>query len=346
MTLFSHLQHPGVTGGHGAVHTYLSGVKMNNASAMPEGNISIDQKAAEYIGADTRFSSMQFTVGSNAMNRLSWTRNGVAIPPQNNPYTIFNKLFRQEAAADRQALKKHYNESDSILDAVRLHAAQLQKKVSRDDRLKLDEYFTSIRELEKKLDMRKQWVDRPKAKAELKMPYKALKYSDKITLMYDLMLVAMQTDSSRVFTLGISEYPGGKDGSGLAVSKGYHDLTHHGKSPQYLKELTAIETFHVAQFSRFLGKIKNLKEADGSSFLDNTNLLFGSGMGNASSHRNDNLPLILAGGGFKHGEHKNYGGKGYQMPACNLYLSILQQMGFECDSFGTSSGTLKGLATL
>jgi hypothetical protein len=157
------------------------------------------------------------------------------------------------------------------------------------------------------------------------------------------MTLALQTDSTRVISIAFTEL--GKENGGLAgVSRGYHTLSHHGQVKDAIDELSIIEKFHIEQYSRFLGKLKEVKEADGKTLLDNTMALLGSGMSNANSHSNRDLPVLLAGGGFKHGQHLHFARNGKQStPLCNLYLSMLQNFGLEIDTFNTASGTLSGL---
>ena len=166
---------------------------------------------------------------------------------------------------------------------------------------------------------------------------------DEIPLYFDLMKLALQTDSTRILSYNIV---GWKGTSGLSgVTKGYHDITHHGKDPDKLRQLEIIELFYTTQLARFLESLKTFNVVPDESLLDKTMVLFGSGMGNASSHSCRDLPLLLAGGGFKHGEHKDYPKVGNsQTPACNLYLSMLQRFGMEIDHFGSSTGTLEGLS--
>ena len=160
------------------------------------------------------------------------------------------------------------------------------------------------------------------------------------------MTLALQTDSTRVISLAFTNL--GKENGGLSgVNQGYHTLSHHGQVQAAIDELSIIESFHVAQFSRFLGKLKQVVEPNGKSLLDSTMTLLGSGMSNANSHSNRDLPVLLAGGGFKHGQHLHFARSGKQStPLCNLYLSMLQNFGLEVDHFNTSSGTLTGLETI
>lgn len=341
MTVFSHLDHPGVKGGHEAVHTFLSGIMSDESKGMPERNITMDQKAAEYIGAETRFASLQVGIGGGG---LSWTRNGVAIPPITKLQTLFDALFLETTQSKRRRLSESYELNGSILDVVKDDATALRKRISRSDVEKLDEYFTSVREVEKRLAQSQSWLDTPKPKVDYRMPQPTPEdFYSEVPVFYDLMRLALETDSTRVISCGIDGWSGD---SGLpGVTQGYHFLTHHGQDSNRLKELSIIENFHTTQFARFVESLKRSQASSDSSLLDKTMVLLGSGMGNASSHSNRDLPLVLAGGGFQHGEHKDYPKQGNrQTPACNLYVSMLQKFGMEIDQFGTSSGSLEGLS--
>ncbi len=339
-TVFSGLDHPGISGGHQATHTFLSGIRSNQAKQYPEGNITIDQKAAEHVGAQTRYQSMQLGIGGGG---VSWSRNGVEIPTIDRLQTMFDALFEETPQSKRTRQAGTYAVNRSILDVVGEDAAALKKRVSAGDSTKLDEYFTSIREVEKRLEQSAAWLNKPKAKTNFKLPKTPpTSFTDQVALFYDLMKLALQTDSTRVISMAIH---GWKGDSGLSgVTKGYHDLSHHGRDEAKLNQLGIIERFHTAQLARFLGSLKEAQADDDASLLDQTMVLFGSGLGNASSHSNRELPLLLAGGGFQHGQHKAYpADSGVKTPACNLYLSMLQRFGVESDRFGTSTGTLAEL---
>ncbi|WP_236624132.1 DUF1552 domain-containing protein [Rhodopirellula baltica] len=339
-TVFSGLDHPGISGGHQATHTFLSGIRSNQAKQYPEGNVTIDQKAAEHVGAQTRYQSMQLGIGGGG---VSWSRNGVEIPTIDRLQTMFDALFEETPQSKRTRQAGTYAVNRSILDVVGEDAAALKKRVSAGDSSKLDEYFTSIREVEKRLEQSAAWLNKPKAKTNFKLPKTPpTSFTDQVALFCDLMKLALQTDSTRVISMAIH---GWKGDSGLSgVTKGYHDLSHHGRDEAKLNQLGIIERFHTAQLARFLGSLKETQAADDASLLDRTMVLFGSGLGNASSHSNRELPLLLAGGGFQHGEHKAYpADSGSKTPACNLYLSMLQRFGVASDRFGTSTGTLEGL---
>ena len=346
-TVFSGLDH-GVNaqGGHGGVHAYLSGVLSKNSAGMPEANISIDQKAAQLVGSQTRYSSLQLASGNDPNNRISWSASGVAVPPLTDVETIYNLLFQRVDPKLRDSTQAKLAARASILDLVKTDADYLKRKVGPRDRRKLDRYFDSVRSVEKKLTQSSQWLDKPKPVVDYRLPADAnrLDFVDRVPLYYDLMSLALQTDSTRVITLGLADI--GANYGGFEISRGYHQLTHHGKVPEYITELSVIEQFHMEQLARFLTQLIDVEEPNGKTLLDNSMVLFGSGMGNASSHSNKNLPLILAGGGFRHGEHKQYfkdDMKKVSSPAGSLFVSMLQRFGVEADRFGTATGTLAGL---
>lgn len=341
-TLFSHLDH-GLKGGHFAVHTYLTGVKAAEARGMAEGGISLDQRAAEFVGSRTRFPSL--TIGSdNGLHggcRMSWTRTGTRVPPIAGPRELFRALFVEDNAEARRRAADRIQLQESILDAVQEDAGALGRRLSRTDRDKLDEYFTSIRDVETKLGFDRQWQNVPKPEAPIPEPEDRGLTRD-LPALYDLIALALQTDSTRVATLEIAS---GFTASDLGIRKGYHALSHHGKLQENIDLLVQIELYQMEQFARFLEKMRGIREtgSDGT-LLDHTMVLFGSGMGNANSHTNTDLPIILAGGGFRHGEHKQYPEEARRrVPLCNLYLSMLQRFGVETDRFSTSTGTLTGL---
>jgi len=344
LTIFSSLDHPGVKGGHGATHTFLSGIRSELAAAQPEGNISVDQKAVEFVGSNTRFPSIQMNTGGGSYGGgISWSRNGVTIPPVPDMQALFDALFVETPESQKARLAESYKLNTSILDVVREDAQSLKKHLSKNDLNKLDEYFTSVREVEKRLSMSEAWLNKAKPAVDYKLPNPIpTTLRDEVPLYFDLMKLALQTDSTRIMTYNIVGWSGGSGLSG--VTKGYHDLTHHGKDPDKLRQLAIIERFYGLQFARFLEELKSLQASSDESLLDKTMVLFGSGLGNASSHSNRNLPLLLAGGGFKHGEHRDYPKSGgEQTPACNLYLTMLQKFGMEIDQFNTSSGALDGI---
>jgi Protein of unknown function (DUF1552) len=342
LTLFSHLDHS-LKGGHFAVHTFLTGVKSAEAKATPEGGISLDQRAAEFVGSQTRFPSLAIGSedGLHGGCMMSWTRSGTRIPPIKGPRELFRLLFVEDDSRAKQRAADRIALHGSILDAVLGDANSLARRLNKPDGQKLDEYLSSVRDVEVKLDLDRHWQKIPKPKVELKEPEDQGLTRD-LPAIYDLIALALQTDSTRVATLEIG---GSFAASDLGIREGYHNLSHHGQVQAKIDLLVQIELYQMQQFARFLDKLKTIREPQTSgTLLDSTMVLLGSGMGNANSHINTDLPIILTGGGFKHGEHKEYPAEPRRrVPLCNLYLSMLQRFGVETDRFSASTGTLSGL---
>ena len=340
VTVFSNLDHD-VRGGHAANHTLLSGVKSTERAGYPDGNITVDQRAAELVGHQTRFPSLVFW-----REGMTYTRTGVRVPAVKKPSDAFRLMFVDDSDEQKRFNRASVESSGSILDVVLEDARSLQKVLGKDDRNKLEEYFASIRETEKKLELAKGWTERPKPKVE-DAAMKKVADGDRdenigdnlVEVWLDLMFLALQTDSTRVVSMSVENGSWGLDG----VTSSYHTLSHHGQRVDSLKQLAIIENHLMKNFARFIDRLKTTKQADGSSMLDSTQVLFGSGMGSGSRHSNDNLPLILAGGGWKHGQHIDGQRK---QPLCNLYLSMLQRMGAEQDYFNRSNSTLSGLDSI
>jgi hypothetical protein len=335
LTVFSHLDH-GLKGGHHAVHTFLTGENAADARAMPDGGISLDQRAAEFIGSRTRFPAL--TIGSpdglHGGCQMSWTRSGTRVPPIPGPRELFRALFVDNSATAKRMASDRIRFRRSILDAVLGEAKSLGRRLNTNDRNKLEEYFTSIRDVESKLTLDEQWQKVPKPEAPFEEPVNQGLAQD-LPLIYDLVALALQTDSTRVATLEVGGSFAARD---IGVDKDYHALSHHGMLQSNIDLLMKIELYQIQQFARFLDQLQ------AKSLLNSTMTLFGSGMGNANSHTNNDLPIVLAGGGFKHGEHKVYPSeKQKRVPLCNLYVSLLQQFGVDTDSFGNSTSTLTGL---
>ena len=344
-TVFSGLDH-NLSGGHNATKFFLSGIPTNQSKGFAEANISIDQKASDHVGGKTRYSSLTLDTDRGNEHTLSWTRNGNNIQPVRSLEKLYQMLFRKDDLNSRKQKERNWADKKSILDLAKAQASNFQKGLGKEDTEKLDQYFTSVREFEKRIEQSTQWLDREKPSTSYNLPGRAdsLTLRDKTPLFYDLMALALQTDSTRVISLAFTNL--GKENGGLSgITHGYHTLSHHGQVQEAIDELSIIESFHVEQYSRFLGKLKEVKEPNGMTLLDNTMALLGSGMSNANSHSNRDLPILLAGGGFKHGQHLHFARHGKQStPLCNLYLSMLQNFGIEAEKFNTSSGTLTGLS--
>jgi hypothetical protein len=340
-TLFSGLDH-GHKGGHFAIHSYLSGVRTMDAKGMPEGNITIDQRAAETVGGATRFPSLAIGSedGIHGGCLMSWTRSGTRVPPIPGPQELFRKLFVTTSAADVARSRDRIELQGSILDAVNADAKALQRHLGKRDQEKLDEYFTSVRDVEKQLELSKQWSKVPKPAPGIPEPTNTGFVSD-LPVLYDLIALALQTDSTRIATLEIA---GGFEASAFGLRKEYHALSHHGQVQENIDGLLKLEQYQMEQFARFLAKLKSIEDGDGT-LLEHSMVLFGSGMANANAHTNVNLPIVLAGGGFKHGEHRAYPMTGlHRQPLCNLYVTLLQRFGVEVDRFGIGTGRLANFA--
>ncbi|MEM9941889.1 MAG: DUF1552 domain-containing protein [Planctomycetota bacterium] len=343
-SVFSNLDHS-IKGGHYAVHSFLSGVKYSQAASMPSGNITLDQRAAEVLGPQTRFPSL--TVGStdglHGGCQMSWTRSGVRVPPISGPKELFRKLFLNDSPTQKASAVDNFHLHGSILDAALEDAHSLSRKLNQRDKTKLDEYFSSVRDIEQRIQQQEKWVLRDKPKAPIAEPTNDNLIED-LPELFDLIALALETDSTRI---GTFEMAGANFRTGiLGLNKGYHAYSHHGQDPKNIEGLVKLELYQMKQLARFLDRLKSTELADGRTLFDETIVLFGSGMGNANSHTNSNLPILLAGGGFRLGEHLSYPTeKQKRIPLCNLYVSILQQLGIEDDTFGTSSGSLNGLET-
>lgn len=335
MTVYRGLDH-GVKGGHFAVHSFLSGVLHSEAQNRPHGNVSIDQYLADEVGFETRFPSL--TVGSeggiHGGCQIAWTKSGVRVPPVTGPADLFEKLFVNDSQ-ERQARRAQENQvQGSILDSVLGEANRLARQVNTEDKDKLDEYLTSVRDVEKRLELRKRWANLPKPKAPFEKPSNRNPVQD-LPLMYELIALALQTDSTRIATLEIG---GDFLPQDLGIKKSYHGLSHHGNDPEAIADLLTLEKYQVQEFGKFVTRLSKMQDGD-KTLLDNTAVLFGSGMSDANSHKNTDLPIILAGGGYKHGEFREVPREGInKVPLCNLFVDIAQRMGVEIDSFGSSTG--------
>ena len=339
-TLIQGLDHD-TKGGHFGIHSFLSGVKQNEASSMINGNVTIDQFAAEHVVGQTRFPSL--TVGSlegiHGGCQLSWTRTGTRVPPIPGPEQLFKKLFvdvtekGKDSATDRFALHK------SILDVVREQAHDLERSLNQRDKNKLDEYFTSVRDVEKRISRQQRWIDVPKPEAMIKQPQNRNMVED-LPLLYDLIVMALQTNTTKIATLEIG---GDFNPVDLGVRGGYHSLSHHGQLQSRIDALITLETYQIEQFVRFVKKLAVTLD-DTGPLINTTTVLFGSGMGDANSHTNRNLPIILAGGDFSHGRFLAFDTRHpHRPPLANLFVTMLQKFGVESDSFAKSTGTLRGL---
>ncbi|MCB1232943.1 MAG: DUF1552 domain-containing protein [Verrucomicrobiae bacterium] len=332
-SVFSHLDH-GINGGHSGTHAFLSGVRSTEATAMPDGNITLDQYLGELSAGQTRFPVLNTSAGSNngGACELSWTRSGVLVPAIQQVSRVFKLLFVDEGPEAASQLSDRYDRQGSILDAVQSQAKAMDQRLTKRDREKLDEYFTSIREVESAIQREQAWVHRPRPGVEMKEPEDGT-VTEQLPILFDLIALALETDSTRVATI---EVPGAFDTRGVGLEpKGYHAYSHHGKDPGLMKGMRKIEAYQMQQLARFIETLEK------RGLLDSTQVLFGSGMGDGSAHTNSDLPVLLAGGEHRHGGHVVLPEeKSKRVPLSNLYLAIAQQFGAETDRFGHSTGTL------
>ena len=336
LNVYSNLDH-GNTGGHQGVPVFLSGVQTHLAGHFPEGNISMDQKAANFVGSATRFPSLTLQV--NEANLISITRTGVQVPSLDLG-RAYKAMFVDQDAKDRAAIRGQFGRHGSILDAVLDEAKSVDKKLGRRDQEKLAEYLEAVRVLEKKIVQQEPWVDRPKPAPGVPEPPQGKGTEKDLKAMMELIALAIQTDSTRAITLA-SGFVNGDFG----LSGGYHGFSHHGQREFEVGALKKIESHQVAMMAYLIDLLKAQPDPlNGGTLFDHTMILYGCGMA-TGEHSNKNMPLILAGGGFKLGEHKGFpADKNTRVPAANLLLSMLQNFGLEIDRFGTSTGTLTGLA--
>ena len=340
---FSGMSHPSVDGNHHAGQCFLTGAPHPGQPTF-RNSLSLDQLVAEKIGLDTRFPSLAVSVrkGEHYADSIAVSRSGVVLPSETSAERLYRRLFVAGTADEKAATMRRIEAGGSVLDLILDKAKRLEKSTAPQDRDRLDQYFQSVRELEGRLQRNIEWENRPKPKVDSPQPKDIADANEVIArskLMFDLIRLALQTDSTRVATLSLSTFsvvphvPGVKNET--------HGLTHHGNEPDKIAELRKIEEAQMAAFASLLQILRDTTET-GGTLLDHTQVLYGSCLGNANSHSNQNLPLILAGGGFKHGGHHRFDEQNNK-PLSNLFVSMLQRLGIEVDKFASSTGTISGM---
>ncbi len=355
-TIISGLSHPNTGGGgHKAEAVILTGAPYPDYSHNLKNTISVDQAFAAQFRGETRYESLALTTQGQS---LSVTANGVSIPAVASPSAVFKKLFLAATPAEMDAEMRRIDEGRSMLDFVGERAKSLNSRISSADRQRVEEYFESVRDVERQLQMAREWVNRPKPKAvgsEPKDISDNQQQKAKFQLMIDMIHLALVTDSTRAVS--------------LMTFGMHHDLSHHGKEPKKLAACRQVEVELIQAFAGLLTKLKSAQEG-GSTLLDSTMVMMTSNLRDGNTHWTYNLPAILAGGGFRHGQHlafnrpyleevkqeinpapdtKNQPGKKIplmgmdQQPLCNLYTSMLQKGGVEIERFSTATGPLEGL---
>ncbi len=343
-TVFSGVSHPNVDGGHPSDISFLTAAP-HPASSSFRNTLSLDQHIAERIGTLTRFPSLTLAVNGGG-RALSWTGTGVAIPPEQSAAEVFNQLFLQGTPEQVATQIRKLDTGRSILDAVADQAKELQRNVGERDRSRLEQYFTSVRDLEHRLQESKGWESRPKPVVSVAAPTdptSPAQYMAKVEVMYDLVRLAFETDSTRAVTLMLNSVgtPVITD-TGTVLTDSYHNLSHHGKADEKLSQLKIIDEGHMKKLAKLFADLKAVREGE-ETLLDRTMILYGSNLGDANAHSTTNIPALFAGGGFRHGQHVSLDPAGGIYPLPNLFVSMLQRMGLEDQKFASSTGVMKGL---
>jgi hypothetical protein len=369
ITPISGMYHPMVLGkAHNCEQVWLTGADVPRDGGAFRNTVSADQLMAEVQGVHTRFASLEMAMEGFS---LAYSRDGIQIPAERNVKSIFERLFGEEKGG-KDVVRRRLNRRGSILDAVMNDADRVKKKLGTEDRNKLDEYLTAVRQVEIQTDRAESWLDVPKPKIDGSQASRFRQKLDNSQVkiyhrtFYDLMVLAFRTDMTRVITCMIGSEANGGAIPDIGISQARHGLSHHNGDPEQLRRLTQCDTFLIEQYSYFLEQLKTQEDSNGS-LLDTTQVLWGSGMSYGHSHGNANLPLILAGGkklGVKNGKHLDYNlphigkynvadanghyklcGRPVDRDAhmSNLLLTMLQRMDVETDKFQDSLGTVSEL---
>jgi len=344
-TVLSGVSHPGVDGSHSSDVSFLTAAPHPGGGGF-RNTISLDQRIAMALGHHTRFPSLTLGVNAKEGRRsLSWTDTGVLIPCENSASEVYRKLFLQGTPEEVEQQMRRLHLGESIMDSLAEQSKGLARTLGAADRERMDQYTTAVREVEQRMVQSRNWNRLPKPKAPLPQPEDPSErsaYMEKSRLMYQMAQLAFATDSTRSITLLLdSNNSPTIQVEGAAISDGYHNLSHHGKNEDKLRQLDAIDRAHMQLLGELFGNLQAAPEA-GASLLDHTTVLYGSNFGDANKHTTDNMPVLVAGGGFRHGQHLAFDqGNNYPLP--NLFVSILQSLGIEADRFASSTGTLRGL---
>jgi hypothetical protein len=331
-TVFSGLSHPGVNGAHKAEACFLTAAPAPTSPGF-RNSVSLDQYAVEKLRPSTRFPYLALATSSAGSTvSLSYTPTGVKIPPYESPNALFTKMFVNSSPEEMKREVNRLQDGHSVLDTVLAQAKRLQGQVSANDRQRLEQYFTSVREVENGLVRAEEWATQPKPNVSVP-PLEDIQnkedFHGRLELLLRLAVLALQTDSTRLMTIKID------------LTGDYHNRSHHGLNPDNLAKLREMEMRELTILRDFVAQLQQSSE-HGGTLLDNSMVLFGSNMGNANMHTTNNLPILLFGGGFKHGSHLAFDHHNNK-PLSNLFVSMLQRLGIEADKFGTSTGTVTGL---
>ena len=347
-SVFSGLSHPDVDGGHSTENCFLTGARGPTRSGF-RNTISLDQFASDALGPVTRFPTLNLGVNLDKANRsLSWTRDGVLLPAEDSAPALFRKIFVQGAPGEVARQLVRLEERGSILDTLLEDAKRFRGRLGVQDKARLDQYLSSVREVEGRLHSVRQWEQRAKPTTALAPPAD-IRDQKLIFKKFDLMLsmarLALESDSTRIITLMVDAFatPVFKLHENEESVSDYHNLSHHGQAPDKLRQLEDADRQQMGLLRKLMKSLADKREGD-ARLLDQTMVLYGSNMGDSNTHVNTNLPVLLAGGGFQHGRHLMFD-REHNTPLCNLFVSMLQRMGVEAERFGSSTGTLTGLTS-
>jgi hypothetical protein len=337
-TVFSGLDHR-APHGHAAWSNFLSGVTPNT--------YSLDQRIADELGQQSRFASIELTAGSGELPKpMSFTRRGVGLPMIQRPSVLYRKLFVSKA--DLARTNYLLRSGQSGLDLLREDAKRLQSVVSRRDKDRLEEYFESFRAVEKRMARQLNALSEPIPETDYRLPaYDPITPNLQIeaeSILYHLMALALETESTRVISLQLDGLGQVFSFDGRTLGAGYHGLSHHGNDPRMIRDLVSIETAHIHCFAGFLQTLQDKKSVRGRSLLEETVVLLGTGTGDASRHSNANLPTLVGGGGFRHGQHVAVDAQRADAPLLgDLYVTLMQRLGMEVDRFSNANRNLNHL---
>ena len=344
-TVFSGISHPDIGGDHASEACFLTSAKHPTRPGF-RNTVSLDVAAAQHVAGATRFPLM--TLGTQDGSPLSYTPTGAGVPALSVPSQIYARMFLAGNKGDVDKELARLKRGKSMLDRMKERLAELNKSVSQIDRQQIADYTEAVRELEKQLVTEEAWVNRPKPKVSEPAPTENFPspFSDRsdsigrARILFQLAKLAVQTDSTRVvsiFIKGMDEKP-----PIAGINEGHHGLTHHGRNPAKIEQLKIVEKLKMAAFKELLVSLRDTKEG-GGSLLDSTQVLIGSNLGDASGHGTTNLPILLAGGGYKHGQHIAGDAKN-NTPLAKLYVNMLQKFGVPADKFGSGNGTITALS--
>jgi hypothetical protein len=345
-TVISGLSHPNARGGHSTENCFLTAARNPTASGF-RNTISLDQFAAESIGHLTRFPTLNLGVNIDKANRsLAWTRDGALIPAEDRPSRLYEKMFVGGSPAEVATQLERLRERGSILDVLDDDARRLSRRIGVADRQRLEQYLTSIRELEERLQAAGAWEQRPKPAATAPAPDDVTdraSFFQGFEAMLTMARLAIESDSTRIVTLMVDAFatPAFRLDDAETTTDGYHNLSHHGQSPEKVRQLEEADRRQMELLGGLFTALGERREGD-RRLLDSTIVLYGSNMGDANTHDNTNLPILLAGGGFRHGSHLAFRHDD-NTPLSNLFVSVLRRLGVAADAFGSSTGPLAGL---